>query len=281
MPAPNAIITGTPVVDATDPNHAYSVPVSAFKTSTGNTSQANLDANGNLNVNVAAGGAGGGAVTIADGAAVTLGAIADAAIGTDANGTVNAHIRGLIQDSQSLTTPFRIDPVGTTAQPVSATSLPVVGFGAVGATLAGNPIRLGVRGFTTLPTEVAANQLVDIAADRSGRLFKIAPILSNISSAGTPITTNTNTSIITAPGAGNHLRVYRLWAQNSSSTGTWAYWGNGSGVKTIPFYLAQYQPMMMNLTGSWELSSATALFLNTATTGANIEWYVEYETLAD
>ena len=172
-------------------------------------------------------------------------------------------------------------PVIDATDPNHAYSVPVSGFGTIGATLVGNPIRLGAKGFTTLPTEVAANQLVDVAADRSGRLFKIAPILSNTSSAGTPITTNTNTSIITAPSAGNHLRIYRLWAQNSSSTGTWAYWGNGSGVKTIPFYLAQYQPMMMNLTGSWELSSATALFLNTATTGANIEWYVEYETLAD
>jgi hypothetical protein len=112
-------------------------------------------------------------------------------------------------------------------------------------------------------------------------LFGVNPITSNASSGGTPVTTNTNTQIVAAPSAGNHLRIHRLWAQNSSATGTWAYWGNGSGVKTIPFYVTQYQPMMMNLHGSWELSTATALFLNTATTGANIEWWAEYETLAD
>lgn len=41
------------------------------------------------------GGGGGGAVTVADGADVALGATTDAAVSTDANGTVNAHLRGL------------------------------------------------------------------------------------------------------------------------------------------------------------------------------------------
>jgi hypothetical protein len=39
---------------------------------------------------------GGGAVSIADGADVTQGAIADAAVTSDAAGTVNAHLRGLV-----------------------------------------------------------------------------------------------------------------------------------------------------------------------------------------
>lgn len=43
------------------------------------------------------GGGGGGAVTIADGADVALGAVADAAVSTDAAGTVNAHLRGLVK----------------------------------------------------------------------------------------------------------------------------------------------------------------------------------------
>ena len=105
--------------------------------------------------------------------------------------------------------------------------------------------------------------------------------LSNASSAGTAITTATNTQIVAAPAASHHLRVYRLWAQNSSATGSWCYWGNGSGVKTIPFFLAQNQPMMMNLAGSWDLSSATGLYINTATAAANIEWWAEYETVVD
>lgn len=37
------------------------------------------------------------AVTVADGADTTQGSIADAAVSTDANGTVNAHLRGLVK----------------------------------------------------------------------------------------------------------------------------------------------------------------------------------------
>ncbi len=157
----------------------------------------------------------------------------------------------------------------------------VSGAGAAAASVAGNPIRNGVLGRTTLPTVVASAQLVDVLSDRYGRLYGILPVCTTATSNGTPITTITNTTIVAAPSAGNHLRIYRLWAQNSSATGTWCYWGNGSGVKTIPFYLAQYQPFSMAVNGAWELSTATGLFMNTVTTGANIEWYAETETLAD
>lgn len=171
--------------------------------------------------------------------------------------------------------------IAVTQATASSLNAQVVGAGAAGASLSGNPVRLGGLGRTTLPTSVSSAQLVDFLLDRYGRVYVVKPVVSNVSSAGTPITTNTNTSIITAPSAGNHLRIHKLWAQNSSTTGTWCYWGNGSGVKTIPFYLAQYQPFSISLDGGWELSTATALFMNTATTGANIEWFVEYETLTD
>src|SRR5882672_6029581 len=51
-----------------------------FKDVGGNMAAGLLDASGFLKVNVAAGGAGGGAVTVADGADVTQGATADAAV---------------------------------------------------------------------------------------------------------------------------------------------------------------------------------------------------------
>lgn len=137
-------------------------------------------------------------------------------------------------------------------------------------------------GSTSLPASpVSAGTATTFLLDRYGRTYYVSPVLANASSAGTAVTTATNTAIIAAPSAGNHLRIYRVWAQNSSGTGTWCYWGNGSGVKTVPFYLAQYQPFSLNFNGEWELSSATGLYLNTATAGANIEWSVWYETLAD
>jgi hypothetical protein len=56
-----------------------------------------LDSARNLKVNVVAGGAGGGAVTIADGADVCEGATTDAAVATDATGTVSGKLRGLVK----------------------------------------------------------------------------------------------------------------------------------------------------------------------------------------
>lgn len=79
--------------DFGDPVPASGTAV-GFQDSGGNLAPGLLDASGFLKVNVAAGGAGGGAATIADGADVAEGATTDAAV-LDADGTVNAHIRGL------------------------------------------------------------------------------------------------------------------------------------------------------------------------------------------
>jgi len=55
------------------------------------------EVNNAVQVNVVAGGAGGGAVTVADGADVTQGANADAAITADLAGTLSGKIRGLVK----------------------------------------------------------------------------------------------------------------------------------------------------------------------------------------
>lgn len=194
---------------------------------------------------------------------------------TDSSGRAAVNVNGTVAVTESGT--WTVQP-GNTA---NTTPWLVAGAAAQGATVSGNPVYAGAQGRTTLQTQVASGQAVGVVADRAGRLYQVSPVCSNASSAGTAITTNTNTQIIAAPSAGNHLRIHRLLAQNSSATGTWCYWGNGSGVKTLPFYLAQYQVVSLAEDGRWELSSATALYMNTATTGANIEWFVEYETLTD
>ena len=208
------------------------------------------------------------AVTIADGADVTQGAIADAAVITNTTGTVSAKLRGIVGLLASCIS------IGSNWMQVSIqnATLAVTQSGTWG---------IWGLGRTTLPSSVASAAQVQVLLDRYGRTYSIAPVLTVTSSAGTAITTNTNTSLVAAPSAGNHLRIHRLWAQNSSATGTWCYWGNGSGVKTLPFFLAQNQPFSMAVNGEWELSTATALFMNTATTGANVEWFVAHETLAD
>lgn len=228
--------------------------------------------------------------SISDGAMVTLGAKADAK-STATDTTAITIMQVLKECSAMLQAPAALpaNQSVNVAQINGHTALEggtnggvgVGGLGAAAASVAGNPVRIGGLGRTTTPTIVSSAQLVDLLLDRFGRVFTVSPVTSQATSNGTPITTNTNTSIVAAPSAGNHLRIHHLWAQNSSATGTWCYWGNGSGVKSLPFYLAQNQPFSMNVNGRWELSTATALFMNTATTGANIEWQVDYETLAD
>ena len=82
-----------------------------------------LDASGKLDVS-GGGGGGGGAVTIADGANVVEGALADAAVVTDTSGSLSGKLRGLLVvllRAFALGTPIRVDPVGSTAQPVTGT----------------------------------------------------------------------------------------------------------------------------------------------------------------
>lgn len=164
-------LTTIPVLGPGDTSHNFSLPVTiqggagsggtsssygaAFpsagtavgaKDSTGALmSPLNLDASGYLKVNVAAGGAGGGAVTVANGDNVVEGATTDVAVTADANGTLSAKLRGVIVvllRAFQLGTPLRTDPTGTTTQPVSASSLPLP-TGA--ATLAKQPA-LGTAG---------------------------------------------------------------------------------------------------------------------------------------
>ena len=106
---------GTPLMGVVTPSDT--VP-------SGDMAVAALDVNRNLKVNVVAGGSGGGAVTVADGSDVALGALADAGVISDASGSLSAKLRGLIVlllRFFALATPIRIDPVGSTAQPVSGT----------------------------------------------------------------------------------------------------------------------------------------------------------------
>lgn len=133
------------------------------------------------------GGGGGGAVTIADGADVTLGVTTDAAVG-DANGTVNAHLREVakkldasiaVTGSGNFTV---VQPTGTNLHAVLDTTsttavtqataanlnAAVVGTGTAGAAAGGVLTIQGVAAMTKLlvtPDSVAlpANQSVNVA----------------------------------------------------------------------------------------------------------------------
>lgn len=100
--------------------------------------------------------------------------------------------------------------------------------------------------------------------------------LSRASADGTAITTATTTTVIAAPSAGFHLKIYRLHATNSSATGTFVRWRNGAaGTQYYSAFLGQGGTVSLDIDGAWELSTATALALTTTGTG-NVEWHVDY-----
>lgn len=66
-----------------------------------------------------------GAVTIADGADVTLGALADAVVAAGAAGSVSSKLRRLTTDIDALLTELKLKADLTETQPISAASLPL------------------------------------------------------------------------------------------------------------------------------------------------------------
>lgn len=139
----------------------------------------------------------------------------------------------------------------------------------------------GLSRKTRLTPAVADGVSVPVASDAYGRQQVVGPNITVVSSNGTAITTATNTSIVAAPGAGSHLRVYFLYCQNTSTTVTKVGWSEGSGgtIKYEPS-LAQYQQFGHDINGAWDLPTNTALFINTSAAG-NVYYTAEYETVAD
>lgn len=146
-PPPPQIVQGSPTSGQKGDLIFGAVSTIAPSYTNGQSSPLSLDTSGNLRVNVVAGGAGGGAVTVADGADVTLGAKADAACGTD-NGTCTLEAL-LKRNNQNLTTlnttaggsvPAGTNVIGTvglTSQyPVGATAITASSTGTTGATTA-------------------------------------------------------------------------------------------------------------------------------------------------
>ena len=138
---------------------------------------AQCDSSGKLIV-ISSGGGGGGAVTIADGADVTQGAIADAAATSGSTGTVSAKLRLMTTQLTTLNTtlgsPFQAGgsigntSFGATQATAANLNATVVGAGSAGTANAGVMTVQGIASMTKLlvtPDSVAlpANQSVNIS----------------------------------------------------------------------------------------------------------------------
>lgn len=151
----------------------------------------------------ATGGGGGGAVTIADGADVTQGAIANTAYdGTNAT-TLAGYLRAIANSA------------------LSTLAAAVKGGTASGSAVANAPVTTGGRAATANPTAVTDGQVVNAMFDKLGKAISVGAIRILKGVTDTTITTSTaETTIVAAGGANVFLDLYGLILANSSATAT-------------------------------------------------------------
>lgn len=168
-------------------------------------------------------------------------------------------------------------------QPVSiATSINVQGPIASSTTVSGNPVLNGAVASSTTIGAVGYGSIVNLKSDQYGRLRTTGVSVTVAGSSGTAITSAGQTTVISAPAAGTHLRIKYLAASNSGATSTKIGFENGAaGLTVFESFLPQNGIFAHNLAPDyWDLSSATALILNSSAAG-NVYWTIEYELVSD
>lgn len=285
--------------------HAHAVPdqvVTGYMTTSGCPSAALTPCF--VQYGAGGGGGGGGAVTIADGADVTEGAIADAAASPGGTGTVSAKLREATALLNSLLTAAGaaipagsaiIGKVGidqTTPGTTNAVSLAqiggttvvnggVAGSQSVGGTVAtnvaitANPMNLGAQGVSSENSAVTTARQVQLVADLVGKLI-VMPYANPenfVSGVTAAMTATTSTSVIASPGGSLRNYITQCTFSNSHATvGTMMNLQDGSGGTTI--YSVPAAAVYGGATISFptplrQPTAATALFVVNATTGAN------------
>lgn len=243
---------------------------------------AHYDTSGNLYVNVAAGGAGGGAVTnagtfavqaaIADAANVTFGAKADAkSTATDTTAITAMSVLKQISASVQAPPSQAVTNAGTFA--VQAASAGDIAHDGVDS---GNPIKIGAKAVSAEPAVVAAADRANLITDLVGKLITLPYanpenfVSGCISSA---MTGTTSTSLVAAPAAGLRNYITQITVSNShASQGTDILIQDGNGGTTLYVIPAAYGWGGATITFPVPLrqpTTATAIYCANFTTGAN------------
>jgi len=180
------------------------------------------------------GGGGGGAVTVANGADVALGATTDAAITTDAVGTVSGKLRGLVAHFVTLLSRFP----ASLGQKAMAASLPVVlASDQTVIPISDNSGTITVDGTVTVQDgggAITVDGSVTVA-DGGGALTvdgtvtaTVAPLVgpgaptvdSYTSKAIDLAASTANQALVAAPGANKQIWVYGLFMMADTAAGT-------------------------------------------------------------
>lgn len=253
--APN----GVPIPVKVDADGNFNISVSASVAFVDGQGDSILDdATNSMRVNVVAGGAGGGAVTVADGDDVTQGALADAIVAAGAAGSLSAKLRRATQGLEDLKTLIVLAAGNNNIGDVDIASLPnegqqtmansisvaiasdqsVVGIGgnvAHSAADSGNPIKVGYKAIAhgTNPTAVDAAERTDAYANRAGIPFSIGghPNIVTLEAAYTAA--QTDTAIITV-GAGVKIVVTAIEVTLDEATTVGVGYRIGFGTANTP-----------------------------------------------
>jgi hypothetical protein len=226
----------------------------------GNVSPLQLDASGNLKVNIASG-ASSGAVAQGSTTSGQTGGLTQAAVTTSApayttaqtsplslDTTGNLRVKSLVTDGTNnaavkaaSTAPVATDPAlvvaispnsvnanGQTTMSASApvviasnqSSIPVAGDVASGSTDSGNPLKVGGIAKTANPTAVTDGQRVGALFDKSGKQVTVGAIRSLKAVQATTITSSTSPVTIVTAVASLFTDIYGLVLTNTSATGT-------------------------------------------------------------
>jgi hypothetical protein len=243
----------------------------------GGNSLAAVDANG-LSVSIKASVAQAGTSALnsqVDGHSATIGITTGAKVITDATGTLQQYLRGLVNWAYTLM-PAALGQ-GTMAQslrvvlPSDQSALPAQGAAAHGATLSGNPLRNGAVGINVEQAAILSGSTVNLIADVYGRQV-IAPyqFYENATDGLTAAIADTgNYTIIAAAGSGIRNYLTEFSASNSNGVATFLQLKDGSTVRR-KVYLPASSNIELTFPFPLRGSANTAWVATAETTGGSI-----------
>lgn len=211
-----------------------------------------------------------------DGHSATLGWTTDAAVTTDAAGSLSAKLRGLVKWA------FERMPASLGQKAMSA-SFPVtlandqsgifvMGREGHGSATSGSPVRISALAQSTEMTTASSGSVTQLIADTQGRLV-ITPyqFLQNAVNGVTSHITDTSAySCIGAQGAGIKIYLTHIMVSNTSgSTSTWVNLKDGTTTK-YNIYAAAGTNTPVALPYPMPLTANTAFNVAAETTGAGL-----------
>jgi len=172
-----------------------------------------------------------------DGHSATIGITTGAKVITDAAGTLQQYLRGLVNWAYTLMPASLGQKASTASFPVVIASdqqaVAVGGQAAHGAATAGSPVRIGWVGVSAEQAAISSGSVVNGIADLYGRQITVPyQIYNNATDGLTSYVTDTgNYTVIAAAGSGLRNYITEFSASNANGVGTFLQLKDGSTIR--------------------------------------------------